>query len=297
MAAIPPLWRHAVAGGVIWLTAHAAVAAPAADTDAVAKERAWQLLGRHANEAERLVGSPFGRPIALKSSTRQWTARGEAIAELQVGLPVLRDLLQQPERWCEILLLTPSVSDCRPTDGGIDSRYAIKLRYRYDDPDHDAGTATLRVERGLSSPRFLSLRLSAPRGPLGTSNYVMEVEAAPLDEQRTILRVVYSYQYGIRAAVAMRFHFATSGRDELGFSSNTQGESVRGMRGAVERDVMRQFLAIEAHALSDDKRPEQRFEKSLDRWLAAIDHYPERLAETDPAHYREIKLAQFGALH
>ena len=298
MSATHPAWLHGFAGGVLLLTAGATPAAPAqdaAETDAIAKERAWQLVARHANEAERLVGSPFGRPIALKSSTRKWTARGEAIAELQVGLPALRLLLTQPQRWCEILLLTPSISACGATDGGIDSRYAVKLRYRYDDPDKDAGTATFRFERGLSSPRFLSLQLSAPRGPLGTTDYLLEVEAAPLDEGRTILRVVYTYRYGIRAAAALRFHFATRDRDKLGFSTNAQGQPIRGMRGSLERNVMRHFLAIEAHVLSDDKKPQQRFEKSLDRWLAAIDHYPERLAETDPARYRSVKLEEFGA--
>ena len=62
----------------------------------------------------------------------------------------------------------------------------------------------------------------------------------------------YSYGYGAAARIAMQAYLATAGRDKIGFSITGKGDDgkpvyIDGVRGVVERNTMRYYLAIEAY--------------------------------------------------
>ena len=293
-------WFITVALMAICATVCSAAAAPASGLPTSlarpATEMAGELLKRYTDKSQHLTAGHLNRSFSITSEARDGAARGEALAEIHVSLSVLRAVLTQPERWCEILLLTPHVAGCASMEGGSDARFEVKLLYRYDQPADEAKRAQFRFEQRLSQPEFLSVRLASPQGPLGTQDYRLELEAAALDEQRSVLKVEYSYRYGIRAAAALGFYLATTGRQKQGFTLGEEGEPVRGLRGSVERNAMRYFLAIESHALCAEKDAAMRFQVSLDQWLRALEPYPGQIAEADPDDYRRIKLEQFGSL-
>jgi hypothetical protein len=98
--------------------------------------------------------------------------------------------------------------------------------------------------------------------------------------------------------MATRGYFATNGREKVGFtrlvdSAGGSPQLVRGIRGGIERNTMRYYLAFDAylHAL---KAPlAQRFEASLERWFAGTERFSLQLREVDRADYIAMKRGQY----
>ena len=61
------------------------------------------------------------------------------------------------------------------------------------------------------------------------------------------------------------------------------------MRGLVERNTMRYYLAIEAFLDAVSSPPQARLEQRLHDWFAATERYPRQLHELDEGAYLEMK--------
>jgi len=84
---------------------------------------------------------------------------------------------------------------------------------------------------------------------------------------------------------------STVGSDKVGFSQvEEDGEShpVQGIRGIIERNVMRYHLAINAFFSTQSLPEDQRYDATLLSWFKQNDSYPQ-LHEMDQAEYLEIK--------
>jgi len=141
--------------------------------------------------------------------------------------------------------------------------------------------------------------LIADKGPIGTHDYRIVLEAAPADDGRTMIRLAYSYAYGTAGGLAMQVYLGTTGRDKVGFSlaakdSGGPPRLVDGMRGVAERNTMRYYLAIEAFlgALATVP-PSARLEKSLSDWFAAVERYPRQLHEIGREEYLDMKRKEY----
>jgi hypothetical protein len=64
------------------------------------------------------------------------------------------------------------------------------------------------------------------------------------------------------------------------------------MRGVVERNTMRYYLAIEAYLGALSLPPAQQFERRLADWHAGIERYPRQLHELTLGEYLDLKRAQ-----
>ena len=57
------------------------------------------------------------------------------------------------------------------------------------------------------------MQLTAADGPMGTSDYHIELQIVALDEQRVFLHLSYAYRYGLASQAAMQGYLNTIGRD------------------------------------------------------------------------------------
>ena len=111
------------------------------------------------------------------------------------------------------------------------------------------------------------------------------------------MHIQYAYTQGVLARVAPSVYFATRGRDKVGFTLVSDGDEppqlVRGIRGALERNTMRYYLAFEAclHALGSPAP--QRFEASLERWFAHTELFARQLREVTHDEYMTMKRSQY----
>lgn len=246
------------------------------------------LLARHAALQPRLAGNAFGRPLHVESQTRGSEHRGEVYAVVEHPYALVAPALSRPGHWCDILLLQVNAKRCevegqsvvafitRKPREAVDHAYRVEFRFHVPAATHD----------------YLGVALTAPSGPVGTRDYAIRLEAAPLDERRTFLHLSYAYTLGFAARIAMDAYLAGSGRGKTGFSVAGRGADGRpvyvdGMRGVIERGAMRHYLAIDAFLDS----PEQ-LEARLRGWYAAIARYPQLREDVGRDEYLAMKRAQ-----
>jgi hypothetical protein len=252
------------------------------------------LRARHAALEKQLASNPFGRPLVLESAQDSSNSRGEIYAEIKHRYVVLLKALRSPKQWCDILILQPNVKYCDAAPAGPGDRLTLLMTRKNADQLDSAVRVDFRHQVAIADSNYLHVALDAPTGPFGTSNYRIELEAAALDGQRSFLHLSYSYSLSMRAKLAMQGYLATAGRNKVGFSIVGQRADgspvyVRGVRGMIERNTMRNYLAIEAHLGTFDLLPPQQQESRLREWHAAIERYPLQLKELEREEYLAMK--------
>src|SRR5204863_912726 len=128
----------------------------------------------------------------------------------------------------------------------------------------------------------------------GTRDYRIVLEAIPIEGDRTFIHLSYSYSTGAMGRMAMQMYLGSAGKDKIGFTvtgtqAGGQPAHVGGMRGVVERNSMRYYLAIEAFLGALSAPQQAQLDKRLRDWFAATERYPRQLHEMDQAQYLELK--------
>ena len=126
----------------------------------------------------------------------------------------------------------------------------------------------------------------------------MVLELIALEGERSFLHMQYSYGFGLLARIAMHAYFATSGYSKVGFTMVEGGQDrlpylIGGVRGALERNTMRYYLAIDAYLGALAVPAPQRFEESLERWFTATEHHALQLHEVDHDDYVTMKRHEY----
>lgn len=268
---------------VLATAASAALAGPA-DT----------LRAKHAELAPLLAASPFQRPLHLESRQDSGELQGEVHAVVEHPFAVVTSALQGAEPWCDIFILHLNVKQCRAEGGPPAHTLAVSVGRKHDQPVADAHRIDFAYRQPVWAPDYLKAVLNAAEGPMGTHDYRIVVEAVPLDAKRSFVHMSYSYGYGFAARMAMQGYLSTIGSGKVGFSvvergSNGQPVYVGNVRGVIERNTMRYYLAIDSYLASMAVPPEQRQEKRLRDWFAATERYARQLHEIEQADYLAMK--------
>mgnify|MGYP007022261986 CR=1 FL=1 len=245
-----------------------------------------------------LGANPFDRPLQLESSETKDQVRGEASGLIDQPFAAASAALDTPGHWCDILTLHLNTKYCRPSVAGGETILQVAIGTKFDQPLADAHRLELAWRVDARTADYLRVTLRADEGPLGTRDYRIVLEAAPMEGGKTFVRLSYAYSYGVLAGVAMQAYLGTIGRDKVGFTvTGKEGDGrpryVKGMRGLVERNTMRYYLAIEAFLGSRSAAPGARTEKSLGDWFAASETYPRQLHEMERADYLVMKRREY----
>jgi len=236
---------------------------------------------------DKLAHNAFGRPLVMESTQKDDRLIGEVFARVDQPFPAISKALQGTANWCSILILHINVKRCHADPDDLD----MALGRKYDQPAEDAYKLRFAYHLEAATPEYLKAGLTAHDGPLGTHDYDISVEAVPLDAAHTIIHMSYAYGVGTTAKLATRAYLATTGADKVGFS--TEGKEadgkpkfVGGVRGLIERNTMRYYLAIESYA--SHPAPEQ-LDKRLADWFDATERYPRQLHEVERDAYLSMK--------
>jgi hypothetical protein len=251
------------------------------------------LKARHAALRAQLAHNAFQRPLYLESRQTRSELQGDIYAVSELPFDVVGPALQGVNPWCDILILHLNVKGCRAATSQAGDTLKLHIG-RKDQEVDDAYEFEFQYQTVTSRPDYLQAVLKAATGPLGTRDYRILIEVAALDAGHSFLHVSYSYDYGMSARLAMQGYLATSGRKKLGFSivgrkSSGQPVYIGGMRGVVERNTMRYYLAIEAYLGSLATPAHKQLTKRLNDWYAAIENYPVQLHELERDEYLEMK--------
>lgn len=282
-------------GANAWLTLLQAVLLCALAGEPAARALdAAALEDRYAALREQLAHSPFERPLHLESFEADGQLRGEIYAQIEQPYRLIAPPLRDVKQWCDILILHLNVKGCRASSEPTGDRLSLSIGRKFDQPLADAHQIDFLYEVMAVEPDYLAIQLTAPEGPLGTTGYVIALQAAPIDAERSFIHLSYAYEYGTAARLAMQGYLATAGRNKVGFTITGRTDDGRpihigGMRGVVERNVMRYYLAIEAYLGALSTPPAQRAEQRLNAWYTAVAAYPAQLHELERADYLNMK--------
>jgi len=284
---------HRLAFGAIFLLAFAASTA-AEPVDAAPATPAAALRAHFAAARERIQHSPLGQPIELISVEEADRLAGDVYSMVDHPFGELRSALAQAKPWCRILILHLNVKYCRASSTASSDSLTVGVGRKFDQPLEDVYWVDFTFRAVADGDAFLSVLLQAPSGPMSTHDYRIVVEAVPLDEHHSLPHMSYAYGYGTAARWAMRVYLATLGRDKIGFSvvgraADGSDIHVGGVRGAVERNTMRYYLAIDAYLGTLALPEDERLPRSLRDWFAATERYPSQLHEIDLDAYLQMK--------
>lgn len=260
-------------------------------------QEASALTARYDALRAQLDNNQFDRPLHLVSSETRETLTGEIYALLDQPFAVVGPALANLSSWCDILILHLNVKRCRVMDSPEGATLKLRIGRKYDGQPGNAYPVAFRYSVMTTDSDYLRVALRADNGPFGTHDYRIGLETVALDDGRSFLHLAYSYGYGLVARAAMKTYLSTLARDKVGFSivgHQPDGTPVYlgSVRGVVERNTMRYYLAIEAYLGALSVPAEQRAGKRLHDWYAAAERYPAQLHEIDRDEYLAMKLKE-----
>jgi hypothetical protein len=252
------------------------------------------LRARHAALRAQLADNPFGRPLYVESSENAGEHKGAIYAVIEEPFKRVGPALRRAVQWCDVLILQANVKNCEAASNGGGETLSLFVARKPADPPERAYRVDFSYDLQAADADYLHVALNAPEGPLGTTDYRIRLEAAPLDQNRAFLHLAYSYSLRSAARMGMNMYLGTSGRDKVGFSvvgRTPEGRPVQvgGVRGVVERNTMRYYLAVEAYLGTLDAPAAERMDKRLRAFHGGLERYPLQLHELELAEYLGIK--------
>ena len=274
-----------------WL---AALVMGCAAAHASTTDPASALRSRYLALGEQLEHNPFQRPIVLESTQGSGDVKGEVFAVVEHSFANVDAALKGATRWCEILMLHLNVKDCRAPDASATSSLSLVVGKKFDQPAADAYRLDFSYRIATQASDYLQILMDAEKGPLGTRDYRIALEAMPLAGGRSFIHLSYAYGFGWAARLAMQGYLSTIGSGKVGFSvvdrlPDGRPVYVGNMRGVIERNTMRYYLAIDAYLGSLPLPPQERIERRLRDWYAATERYPRQLHEMERDDYLAMK--------
>ena len=284
------LWRgallvFALAVATLPITAQAAVDPPGAE----------RLLQTWRQLLPRLQSNVYGQPLVITSSETGPQIQGDVFAMLDFPLAAVSSSLDRATVWCDIMILHINTKQC-VAKGDMLGVYIGKKT-------PEALTDGMRIDFAFrhlrKSDTDLQVEMNAQRGPWGTSAYRIVLEAVSLPQGQTFLHLTYAYQVNLAGKLAFGVYLGSVGKDKVGFSTQDAGgagstQLVGGVRGLVERNTIRYYLAIDAYLRSLALAPGLQMENRLQAWYQQSERYPRQLHEMDRTTYLEMKRAEIA---
>jgi hypothetical protein len=280
-----------------WLAAFAAASTLALPTLPVHADPV-ALRARHTDLRAALRDNNYQRALHIESIEKSDELQGDVHAVLNHPFDKVSQALREPDAWCDIMILPFNTKYCHALEQPGNEQLLVRIGRKYNQPVDQAFKLNFALRNQATRSDYFETRLTAPEGPLGTRDYRIRVSAIPLDAGRTFLHLSYTYGYGMAGRLAMQAYLATIGADKVGFSmsgkdANGQPMLTGGVRGAVERNAMRYYLAIDAYLETLDTVASQRTEKRIQAWFNATERYPKQMREMDRTTYVTMKRQEY----
>ena len=257
-------------------------------------DSAQALLARHAALEGRLRKNQFLRPVVLNSAETPNQVTGEIYAVITHPFATVSEALNNPDHWCDVMSLHINTKYCRAVAGPSGTVLKVNIGKKTPENLADAPRVEFKYAVAEATPLFFDVKLSAKNGPLGTSNYRIELEMIPLANGSTFLHLTYSYAMNFSARLAMQAYLATVGSGKVGFtqigvSGVSPPEYIGGVRALVERNTMRYYLAINSYLESASDPAPTQLDRRLQSWFTAVETYPRQLHEVERGQYIAMK--------
>jgi hypothetical protein len=239
------------------------------------------------------AGTALDAPFQVRSSDEGGELTVEIWSVIDFPLAQVDAALTIPEAWCEFIPLVFNVNACTFDRGDDRPLLTFYIARRFHDPVEQAFRLQYQFDVPEDEADRTHIHLFAPRGPHGTRDYLIDLEIRNAGHDRTELHFQTSFRPSLRSRIASQAYLAGAGRDKVGFTVERYEDGrpvyVRGVKGVIERNAMRYFLALEAFLDTMHLREEVRYEAGLQTFFDATERYPRQLRERGREEYLEAK--------
>ncbi|HEY8101596.1 MAG TPA: hypothetical protein VIF82_12650 [Burkholderiaceae bacterium] len=246
---------------------------------------------------EQLQHNQFTRQLVLDSTEAPDRLKGSIYAVVDYPFGTVQAGLDNPDHWCDVLLLHINTKYCHAEKKSSDTILNVNIGKKTPEALADSTRIAFNYKVAAITPAYFKIMLNAKEGPMGTSDYHIALEAVTLENSRTFIHLTYSYATSMTGRLAMRTYLATAGSGKVGFTvigrrADGKPDYINGVRGLIERNTMRYYLAIDAFLSTENIAPNVQLEKRLQTWFAATERYSRQLHEMDRSEYLEMKRAE-----
>ncbi len=252
------------------------------------------LLDKYRTLEETLTKNNLGIPVYLDSDVQKNFSSADIYGVIDHPFYMIEKELSSPADWCDIILPHLNIRACTSKNAADTWYLTIYNVTRYYQPFEKADQLKYSYRLASKLPGYIDILFSADSGPFHSRDHRLRLEAAPVGENRTFIHLSYSYSYGTFAFMAMKSYFGLFGGKRVGFSTsgidaNGGPVYVSGLKGVVERNVMRYYLAVLAYMDTLKYSPDHRFEKRISYWYDLTSRYRRQLFEVEKKEYLELK--------
>lgn len=245
-----------------------------------------------------LRNNQFHRELYLNSTQSSGNLKGEIYAVVDYPLSTVNVALNNPAHWCDVLILHVNIKYCHVSSNKAGPVLTMNLGRNYTQPLADTYRVEFNYHGVITTPDYFAVELNAKDGPMNTHDYRIWIEATSLKDGRTFLHFTYAYAFGLTGRLAMQGYLATIGRNKVGFTvtgkqPNGQPIYIQGVRGVVERNTMRYYLAIDAYLAALAAPSGDQLGTRLQHWYNATDQYVRQLHEVERNDYFEMKHEEY----
>lgn len=270
----------------------------AADEVYAVNASAVTLKAKYTELNIQLKNNQFKRELFLHSEESTHDLKGEIYAVVNYPFSTFNSALSNPAHWCDAMILNLNVKYCHMASNQEGNVLTLNIGKKYFQPLADTYRIDFKYQDVISTSNYYAAEFDAKDGPLGTHDYRILIEATPLKDGHTFLHFTYAYSFGMAGSLAMQTYLATIARSKVGFTitgKNNDGRSayIQGIRGVVERNTMRYYLAIDAYLAALTAPADKQLEKSLQSWYGNSEQYAVQLHEIELNEYLDMKHQEY----
>jgi hypothetical protein len=264
----------------------------------LANVSAVTLKAKYSELNNQLLNNQFQRELYLISTESQQDLKGEIYAVVNYPFASVSKALNNPNHWCDALILHVNIKYCHATGDEANTVLNVNLGKKNEQPLPLTYGVAFSYREVMKTSDYFAVELKAANGPLSTHDYRIWIEATPIKDGRTFLHFTYAYAFGLAGRLAMQSYLATGGRNKVGFTissklPNDKPGYIQGVRGVVERNTMRYYLAIDAYLSALTSQPKDQLEKRLQQWYNSTEQYAVQLHEVERNDYLEMKRKEY----
>ncbi len=245
---------------------------------------AASLLAKRTEFLPQLQAKALGEPLHLLSQDTGKRLQADVYTELPLPFAQVSGMLSTADTVCGVMFLHLNVRACQATNGADGDGLVLTAGPKQGVTAGSIYTVNYTMHVDTTSADYLRVTLTAASGPLSTSDYRIVFELTPLEGQRTFLHFGYGYSYGTMARMALGVYLATAGRSKIGFTvvgtdKDGKPQYVQGERGSIERNVMRNYLALQAYTGVSGASGQAPMDARLRAWFALTERHAPQLHE------------------
>lgn len=268
---------------------------------ALASPEREQLIAHY----EHLLASyQLAKSLTLSSRTSNERLSADIYGVIRQDYQLLQQRMQQPAVWCEFLTLHLNIKACLVEQQKNQTRVIVFAGRKYYQAPENSDRVNYLFKRKATANDMITIELSADSGPMGTSDYLIRLRATGLakrkgEEKSSLIHVHSGYTSSTLSRWGTAAYLSTLGRNKVGFSlkgydDKKQPIYVGGIKGIIERNAMRYYLALTSLFANFSLPEVERQNKQIEHWFDQTSLYHRQLYEMPKEEYLHIKQREYA---